>query len=237
MRSIFGKVQPDGPIPKYIQNVMTGSFRGGADVAACMFAIHYFFESEETLNGLLRNLSDTVKVGGTFIGCCFDGDKIFQMLSNVPKGQSKTGQQDDVPIWTITKDYDHAELIPDESSIGLGIDVNFISIGSTHKEYLVPFELLTSKLATIGFRLLNANELAELSLTSSTNTFDVSHTMAEKSEAKKKYSMSDSVKQFSFLNRWFIFKRHGLIAEKEVGIAKDVADDDGKEDADDIYYT
>jgi len=47
------------------------------------------------------------------------------------------------------------------------------------------------------------------------------------------------VKEFSFLNRWFIFKRHGLIAEKEVaiaknGIVKDVADDDGKEDADDI---
>ena len=239
MRSVFGKDQPEGPIPKYIQNVMAGTFRGGADVAACMFAIHYFFESEETLNGLLRNLSDTVKVGGTFIGCCFDGDKIFQMLRTVPKGQSKTGQDGDVPIWTITKDYDHAELIPDESAIGLGIDVNFISIGSTHKEYLVPFELLTAKLATIGFRLLNTNELAELSLTSSTNTFDVSHTMAEKGNAKKKYNMSDSVKQFSFLNRWFIFKRHGLIAEKEVviaknGIVKDVADDDGKEDADGI---
>jgi hypothetical protein len=239
MRSVFGKVQPEGPIPKYIQNVMTGTFRGGADVAACMFAIHYFFESEETLNGLLRNLSDTVKVGGTFIGCCFDGDKIFQMLRNVPKGQSKTGQEGDVPIWTITKDYEHVDLTPDESSIGLGIDVNFISIGSTHKEYLVPFELLTAKLATIGFRLLNVNELAELSLTSSTNTFDVSHAMAEKSDAKKKYNMSDSVKQFSFLNRWFIFKRHGLIAEPDVAIAKngiveDVADDDGKEDADDI---
>lgn len=235
MRSIFGKVQPEGPIPKYIQNVMAGTFRGGADVAACMFAIHYFFESEETLNGLLRNLSDTVKVGGTFIGCCFDGDKIFQMLRNVPKGQSKTGQEGDVPIWSIMKDYDHAELIPDESSIGLGIDVNFISIGSTHKEYLVPFELLTSKLATIGFRLLNANELAELSLTSSTNTFDVSYTMVEKSDSKKKYSMSDSVKQFSFLNRWFIFKRHGLIAEPDAAkVDIDVADDDGKEEADGI---
>ena len=191
---------------------MAGSFLKGADVAACMFAIHYFFENNATLNGLLKNLDDTVKVGGTFVGCCFDGAKVFNLLRDVKKGHSKTGKEGDVPIWSITKEYDNDELLLDDSSIGLPIDVEFISIGSTHKEYLVLFELLVEKLATIGFRLLNDAELTEMNLTGSTNTFDVTYATAEKGDRFKKFIMPDSVKEFSFLNRWFIFKRQGLTA-------------------------
>ena len=207
LRSIFGKFQPDGPVPKYIENVMAGSFRAGADVASCMFAIHYFFENPEKLEGFLKNLSETVKIGGYFIGTCFDGDKVFNLLRTTDKGHSKIGKEGEIPIWTITKDYDKEDLTPDDESIGLGIDVEFISIGATHKEYLVPFELLKKKLSKIGFELLDAKELKELGLNSSTNTFDVSYEMAEK--LGKKFPMTESIKQFSFLNRWFIFKRMG----------------------------
>ena len=210
LRSIFGKFPTVGSIPKYIENVMVGSFRAGADVAACMFALHYFFENEDKLNGFLKNLSETVKIGGCFIGCCFDGDKIFNLLKTVEKGHAKVGKDGDIPIWSITKDYDKEDLTPDVDSIGLGIDVEFISIGATHKEYLVPFELLTLKLSAIGFELLDKNELKSYGLAASTNTFDISYEMAEKSG--KKYSMPESVKQFSFLNRWFIFKRIGETA-------------------------
>ena len=47
--------------------------------------------------------------------------------------------------------------------------------------------------------------LKELGLTNSTATFYESYKMAAK--AGKKFAMGDAVKQFSFLNRWFIFKR------------------------------
>ena len=207
LRSMFGKFPVKGSVPKYIENVMAGSFRAGADVAACMFAIHYFFENVEKLNGFLKNLSDTVKVGGYFVGCCFDGNKVFNLLRTIDKGHSKVGKEGDIPIWSIAKDYDKEDLTPDEDSIGLGIDVEFMSIGATHKEYIVPFELLTLKLSTIGFELLDAATLKVMGLNSSTNTFDVSYEMARKTG--KKYNMPESVKQFSFLNRWFIFKRVG----------------------------
>jgi SAM-dependent methyltransferase len=213
LRSVFGKYEPEGPIPKYVQSVMAGSFRAGADVAACMFALHYFFESPTMLDGFIKNLSETVKIGGLFIGCCFDGDKVFNLLRNVDKGHAKVGKIEDTPIWSITKDYDKEELIPDDESIGLAIDVEFISIGTTHKEYLVPFDLLKKKLKAIGFELLDKKDLADLGLNSSTNTFDVSYEMAQK--AKKVYNMPEAVKEFSFLNRWFIFKRMG-----EVGISE-----------------
>jgi predicted NAD-dependent protein-ADP-ribosyltransferase YbiA (DUF1768 family) len=205
LRSIFGRAEPKGPLPPYIQTKLSGSFREGADVAACMFAIHYFFESSTMLDGFLQNLSDTVKMGGYFTGCCFDGDRVFQMLQSVEKGHARKGWEGDVPLWSITKSYDQEHLTEDDASIGLAIDVEFISIGSTHREYLVPFALLQSKLADIGFRLLTKAELAEIGLGASTNTFDISYQMAEK--GKQPFPMSASVKEFSFLNRWFIFKR------------------------------
>jgi hypothetical protein len=82
-------------------------------------------------------------------------------------------------------------LLPEDSSLGLGINVEFISIGSGQKEYLVPFELLKRKMASIGFSLLNANELREMNLTASTNTFDVSYQMAERE--KQRFSMLPAV--------------------------------------------
>ena len=54
----------------------------------------------------------------------------------------------------------------------------------------------------------------EFGLKSSTNTFDVSYTMAQK--AKKVYNMDNTVKEFSFLNRWFIFKRVGEVGVSDV---------------------
>ena len=208
LRSIFGRAEPRGPLPPYIQSKLSGSLRVGADIAACMFALHYFFESSDKLDGFLQNLSDTVKMGGYFIGCCFDGDKIFQLLQSVEKGHARKGWEGDVPLWSITKSYDQDHITEDDASIGLAIDVEFISIGSTHREYLVPFGLLQSKLATIGFRLLTKTELAEIGLGASTHTFDVSHQMAEK--GKQLFPMSEPVKEFSFLNRWFIFKRQEI---------------------------
>lgn len=207
LRKIFGKYETDGPVPPYIDKVMAGSFRAGTDVAACMFALHYFFQNKDTLDGFLRNLSDIVKIGGYFIGCCFDGNKIFQLLRHLQRGESKTGEVEGVPLWSITKDYDADEFVPDDSSLGLGIDVQFISIGSGQMEYLVSFEYLIQRMKDIGFSLLEPSELKELELSASTNIFDVSYNMAERN--KQRYNMLPSVKEFSFLNRWFIFKRRG----------------------------
>lgn len=246
LRSIFGRAEPEGSIPPYIQQHFAGTFRGGVDVAACMFALHYFFENKANLAGFLENVSNTVKIGGYFIGCCFDGDKVFQLLQGISRGQSKTGSENDVPIWTITKDYQADHLTEDDDSIGLGIDVNFISIGMTHREYLVPFSLLQRKLKAIGFRLLEPEELQQLNLQHSTNTFDISHRMAQDADDSRKsrpqrpqtapmanesappanvggkFFMPDAVKEFSFLNRWFIFKRAG-VTEAELAISQAVA--------------
>jgi predicted NAD-dependent protein-ADP-ribosyltransferase YbiA (DUF1768 family)/predicted RNA methylase len=231
LRSIFGRAEPEGPtpLPPYIQQHFAGSLRGGVDVAACMFALHYFFENKAVLDGLLDNLANTVKIGGYFIGCCFDGQTVFDLLRGLQRGQTKTGMENEVPIWSITKEYDADMLTEEDDAIGMPIDVNFISIGMTHREYLVPFGLLRRKLAAIGFRLLTPSELTALNLVQSTNTFDVSYRMARDAESARRapprpgagdrFFMPEAVKAFSFLNRWFIFKRAGL-TEAEMAVTE-----------------
>ena len=205
LRSVFGKENPKAPVPKYIENVMAGKFRDGADVVACMFALHYFFENATTLEGFLNNLTSIVHPGGLFIGCCFDGDKVFKLLQNIDKGESVTGTEEGAEIWSITKEYEDDEFLAEDSSVGIPVDVEFISIGSKHREYLVSFEYFTKRMRTAGFRLLTDTEWKQLGLTSSSATFDTTYQDAVRQG--KKYKMSDSVKKFSFLNRWFIFKR------------------------------
>ena len=180
------------------------------DVASLMFTLHYFFEDIGKVNGWLRNLASTVKVGGFFVGCCFDGDEVLRLLKDTPVNGVKRGVEDDTDVWTIKRLYeDNMVTLPTtDASVGKAIDVNFASIGAAHTEYLVSFPYLTKRLADIGFELLTPVECSELGLVSSTNLFKTSYEMALASGYN--YPMSDTLKDFSFLNRWFIFRRRSI---------------------------
>ena len=205
LRSVFGKVKPVGSVPAFVEEVGASRLKMGADCISCMFAIHYFFETPAKLNGFLENLSQTLKVGGYFIGCCFDGQKVFDLLRDTPTGMTRSGQEGKTTLWEITKQYEAEDLPEGDAGLGLGVDVNFISIGMPHREYLVPFKLLEEKMRLIGCELLTGDELKEVGMVNSSATFDVSWEMAKKRGTT--FKMIDPVKQFSFMNRWFIFKR------------------------------
>ena len=123
-------------------------------------------------------------------------------------GQSKEGMEGDVPIWSITKEYDEMDFADDETSLGRAVDVEFISIGAKHREYLVSFPYLVKRMNAIGFRLLNKEELEAIQLENSEALFKTSYKMAMKQ--REKFTMLDSIKEFSFLNRWFIFIRDSI---------------------------
>jgi hypothetical protein len=219
LRAVFG-VAPEGAVPPFLETKAAGALRTGADLITSMFTLHYFFESAEMLNGLIGNINDTLKVGGYFVGCCFDGRRVFDMLRPMARGQSKVGKSGEKLLWTITKEYEANDLTTDDESIGLGIDVEFISIGSKQREYLVPFDLLVAKLKAIGLDLLTGTEAKAIGLpgaevkSGSTNLFDSSYAVATK--GNNKFTMDSSVKEYSFLNRWFVFRRRGTVANAEI---------------------
>ena len=202
LQAVLGKTVPEGVVPPYVRDEMSSRFKLGADVVSCMFATHYFFESKEKFGGFLQNIADNLKIGGYFIGCCFDGEKTFDFLRG---REARLGEEGGTTLWKITKKYEADEIPHGDEAFGMPIDVEFISIGLPHREYLVPFRLLQEKLATIGVELCNKEEFTALGLTSSSEMFGDSHKAAAK--AGRKYPMTPAVEQFSFLNRWFVFRR------------------------------
>lgn len=207
LRTLWGDTDPLAP--PAVQD-LKGRATAGFDVVSLMFTLHYFFKDVATLNGLLQNISESVKVNGHFVGCCFDGQAVTSLLRNLSMGEPRRGTEGDVDIWSITKKYEDTDgvLPTNETCLGREIDVNFISIGETYTEYLVSWEYFQSRMAEIGMELLNADELHAFGLSSSSNMFSESLDMATKSGLN--YAMSPVVKTFSALNRWFIFKRRDM---------------------------
>jgi hypothetical protein len=215
MRSVYGRTNTQGLVPPFVQEYGANRLRNGADCVAIMFAIHYFFENQQSLETIIANISDSLKIGGLFVGCCFDGERIFNELQTIQEGGSVVGQENNTEIWKITKRYSNTDFTSGLDSLGMGIDVQFMSIGTEQREYLVSFELLKNEMAKIGCELLTPEECKELNLVHSTNTFDKSYDMAVKEGLR--YPMAPDVARYSFFNRWFIFKRRrlGLAVEEE----------------------
>jgi len=226
LRAMFGLHAPAGALPTFVENHAVGRLRDGADVMTSMFALHYFFESRLKFEGFLDNIDKCLKVGGYFMGACFDGQTILtnKEFMGKKKGENIIGVEGDVELWSIKKNYENAEALdrtnPD-AVFGQAIGVNFISIGTEHTEYLMNYDYLKERLAEKGIEPLNEGECKELGVPASTQMFRDSLEAAEK--VGQKYIMNDAVKKFSFLNRWFIFKRRARevapAAEGEEGAA------------------
>lgn len=186
---------------------------------ACMFAIHYFFENADAFRGFMKNIADNLKVGGYFIGAAFDGEKVFDLLRTVSIGGKRSGMEGDSVMWSITKQYDEDDIPEGEEALGLAVDVEFVTIGATHREYLVPYPLLKRAMEAIGCEELDEEELKKAGLRQSSNLFGASWDMAKK--AGKVFAMPDAVRDFSFLNRWFVFRRKktsGALEETRSGL-------------------
>jgi hypothetical protein len=220
LRSVLGRDKPSGPIPKWVDTEGASRLKTGADCMSCMFALHYFFENSESLGGFMRNISENLKVGGYFVGCCFDGEKVFDFMRHTDKGGTRSRMEKDATLWAITKQYDEDDIPEGEGGLGLAVDVEFISIGATHREFLVPFKLLEAQMKGIGCELLSADELKKVGLAKSTDLFGPAFDAAKK--AGRSYAMIESIQQFSFFNRWFIFKRvraTGALEATQSGLA------------------
>jgi len=193
-----------------------GIAKEGFNVVSTQFALHYFFESKQTLNAFLRNVSECCKVGGYFIGTCYDGKKIFRLLQNKKEGEIISKQKQQQKIWEIEKMYDHSSFEDNETSLGYAINVYQESINKKFKEFLVNFNYLTILLENYGFVKITDDEAKELGLPHSVSSFSEYYNIMENDIAKDKdmknsignsLSMSPEEKFVSFLNNCFVFKK------------------------------
>ena len=171
------------------------------NIVSMMFAIHYLFNSKHNIDTLVSNINSYINENGYFIGCCFDGKKIFTMLQDIEYDESKTGTKDGKIIWKIKKKYNLDSWLgtDDDMFYNLPIEVYIQSINMTITEYLVNFDLLVKKLQKVNIRL------------EQTATFDELYTTQDR------FNLSADEQALSFLNRRFIFKK---ASESQINIDK-----------------
>ena len=199
------------PNDKLTTNFQVNKF----DIVSVMFALHYFFRSESVLDQFIENVANNVKQGGYFIGCCFNGSKIFESLKDTPKGGSIDKFKNGRLMWKIVRNYRQNKFNNDESSVGMSIKVYISSINQIIEEFLVNFDYLKEKLAKYNIVPVTGQELNDLDLGNNNSESIGSFEDVFKSKSNNpiiskiisNINLSPQEKDLSFMFNYFIFKR------------------------------
>jgi hypothetical protein len=189
----------------------------GFNISSCQFALHYFFKDKHVLHRFMANVSECTKVGGYFIGTCYDGKKMFNLLKSKEKGEEAVLYHNKKKkIWGVQKMYSEDNFYDDETSLGYTIKVYQETINKPFDEYLVNFTYMTQLMENYGFQVLSDQDAINLGFPAGTGLFeDLFNDMTKRIRANhllrsaygKAPAMTENDKEISFKNRYFIFKK------------------------------
>ena len=200
------------------ERALAGKGKDRFNVISCMFAIHYFFETETKLEQFLKNVSDNLQKDGLFFATFMDGSSVELALSKSKTGIIE-GRKDfddySVPVWAIIKQY------KDDKYYNKKIDVFIENTQKLITEFLVNLDFLIKKAKEFDLELEdtelfsetyekikkdfendNKNEIYR-------NKYNLYESWRIDDHKKSLIEFEDNTisKSFSFLNRWVIFKK------------------------------
>ena len=213
-----------------------GIFRDKFDVCSIQFAIHYMFESKTKLHNFLTNVATYTKKGKYFIGTCYDGKKIYNLLKDKQIGETveeyykekedknRETSKNATKIWHIRKGYeDNNDIFLEDldSCIGYKVSVYQETINQEFDEYLVNFDYFVKIMEDYGFVLASKPKIINNSKSVEINAIDSFESLFNimksnnKSQDDEKYlkkyglahNMTEKEKNISFLNNYFIFQK------------------------------
>jgi SAM-dependent methyltransferase len=193
-------------------NNIIGKGKDGFDVCSCMFAIHYFFKSEEALDGYLLNVNQLLKNGGEFICTFMDGEKIESEIENNGgdkiegfKNLSKIKEDRGEPVWAILRCYDKNEVSPYNKQINVFIETT----GKLIPEYVVSYKFLIEKCKDYGIRIKESEMFSDTFNRFKNKLEEIKETndYLHKSIIELDKEENKDLKRFSSFNRWCIFEK------------------------------
>ena len=214
--SVVGKgSQDENAIGKGVKRIY-GKGETGFDVCSCMFALHYFFENKETLHGFIANIVQNTKLGSKFVGCCYDGRTVMNLMkrNNVDHGETYSiiDRENNNRLVDIKRMYSDDEFVNDDSSLGYEIKVKQASINKEFSEYLVNFEYFIEVMRNYGFEL-ESEKFFDGGFARFSKLYH-NITMARTApntrldqERQNAANMAEGEKELSFLNVAFAFKK------------------------------
>jgi SAM-dependent methyltransferase len=177
-----------------VNSIPYGLAKKKFEVISCQFAIHYFFENDTILETFCKNVSENLQAGGLFIATCFDGVKINELLNGGTRVEGKA--QNGGNLWVIQREYGRYE-----ARTGQAIMVYVETINQFLKEYLVDMNLLTAQMERHGLVL----EKTQLFGEAYNDLMNMSQQNKKAFEAAS--AMKEVEKTFSFLNRYYVFRK------------------------------
>tara|TARA_B000000475_G_scaffold271367_1_gene269025 strand:+ start:164 stop:2977 length:2814 start_codon:yes stop_codon:yes gene_type:complete len=189
----------------YVQN-----FPKQFNLISCMFSVHYFFETEKMLDGFIRNVVENIDKNGKFILTFMDKDLVKKILDENNGTAIGKDLNSGAVIWAIIKKYnDNSKL-----KYGQKIDVYIENTGRLITENLVDFNVLKNKLSEHKI-ILEDSETFEKTFKDTTKKLleikNPNNYQKKKIERQidiiNNLNEDNNLKQFSFLNRWCIFKK------------------------------
>ena len=189
------------------------------DVISCQFSIHYMFETKETVNKLIMNINNNLKIGGYIILTLFDahhvmekfGDKdIYTSFYTNENGERKK-------LFEIKKNF--SGKLEDKEGLGIDVHMGWILEENRYEtEYLVTEKLLTTTMEKAGCKLVDSDTFQ--------NIYNVNYpwftNVIEHEENPKNYKFYKDVAKFfgdlkgadkeskiySFLERYYVFQKY-----------------------------
>jgi hypothetical protein len=198
-----------GSVPSHLKYI-AGKGAAGFDTVSCQFAIHYFFQSEEKLDGFLSNVSMNLRKDGMFICTFMDGKKVEEEINNnggdMVEGRKNLSKDDiinSVPVWAIIRRYNKDS----DTIYGKKIDVYIENTQKFIPEFMVNYEGLVEKAKTFNLELYETEMFGESFNKIKSIIPDNDETKMNLHEHIALLDKDEIQKRFSFLNRWVIFKK------------------------------
>ena len=216
---------------KLLRDSLAGIATQGFDLISSQFSIHYYFKNEITLRGYLYNLRENCRKGGYFIGTCYDGMAVYNLLNEKNKIEDK--DEFGISMFKVEKNYSLDDFTYDptnnENMFGNEINVYMSSIGQEIPEYLVNFEFFVDIMKEYKFKLVKPKLHGKNSGIFNNDKFitydgfgsfqmilDEIDELSQRDPRLKKY-YGDSLRitqekykhvyELSSLHNWFIFQR------------------------------
>ena len=200
------------------KNNITKYFNGKKkfDIITSMFAIHYLFNKQESINNLINNIKSFLNIGGYIIYTLFDANKVCELLGDkdIYTSYYTDDNGEKQKLYEIIKNF--KGQLKDEP--GQSIDVLMSWVSDVYNtENLITPKLMVKSMEKAGCRLVDSDLFSNLYQINKGWFSDViSH---EENIKNKKYyndvnlffgelkGQDKESKIYSFLNRYYIFQR------------------------------
>ena len=186
------------------------------DIITSMFAIHYLFTSQESINNLINNIKLYLNIGGFIVFTLFDAGRVSDLLGEKDVYTSyytdENGEKQ--KLFEIIKKFQG----PIKDEPGQSIDVNMRWISDVYyTENLITSKLMIKSMEKAGCKLVDSDLFANLY---QINKGWFQNVISHEENVKNKEFYADvgkfydelkgadkEGKIFSFLNRYYIFQK------------------------------